>query len=196
MVDSDFNLLEYLRIIMFAATIGTLIAIILFPTFVNIWSRVISKLELTGSLPKLISSVTIAQLKNTRHYIRKPSFRLAQYRYLGVSKRFIFLNIVVTAIYTVGVLSALYAAYLVPELQMTASQSSGLINGIATILLTIFIDPQVGLITDRAINNETYRDQLGKIYTMLMVSRFLGTLLAQVLLLPAAYLISMLIKLI
>lgn len=195
-INPSFDVLSYLRIIMFAASIGTIIAIILFPTFVNLWGRVISRLELTGSLPKLLSSVTIGQLKNTRHYFRKPSLSIKQFRYLGIPKRFIFLNIVVTAIYTVGVLSSLYAAFLVPELSTTASQSSGLINGIATILLTIFIDPQIGLITDRAINNVNYRDQLGRIYVMLMVSRFMGTLLGQLLIVPAALVISFVVKLI
>ncbi|RCX21443.1 uncharacterized protein DUF2837 [Fontibacillus phaseoli] len=193
--DPAFNVLGYLRIILIASSVGTIIAIFLFPTFVILWERVISKLEVAGSLPRLISSVTIGQLKNTRHYLRKPSFRLSQFKVLGISKRFIILNIFVTAIYTVGVLSSLYAAHLVPELSTTASQSSGLINGIATILLTIFIDPQVGLITDRAINDKLYRDQLGKIYVLLMVSRLMGTLFAQVLLLPAAYFISFIIKL-
>lgn len=192
--DSSFNVLGNFRVLLLSATIGTLLAILLFPTFVNIWGRVISRLELAGSLPNLISSVTIAQLKNTKYYVKKPTINLSQYRYLGISKRFIVLNILVTAIYTVGVLSSLYAAYLVPELRLTASQSSGLINGIATILLTIFIDPQIGLITDKAMNNEIYRDQLGKIYNVLMLSRLLGTLLAQALLLPASMLIATVIK--
>ncbi|GAA0134009.1 lipid II flippase Amj family protein [Paenibacillus sp. YSY-4.3] len=194
--DPSFNVLQYLRIILIAASVGTFLAIVLFPTFVNIWGRVISKLEVAGSLPRLISSVTIAQLRNTKRYITKPTFRLREFRYLGISKRFILLNIIVTAIYTVGVLSSLYAAHLVPELSTTASQSSGLINGIATILLTIFIDPQVGLITDRALNQEKYKEQLGKIYMLLMTSRFLGTLAAQTLLLPASYFICKVIQLI
>ncbi|MFD3258186.1 lipid II flippase Amj family protein [Paenibacillus lentus] len=195
-IDPTFNVLGYLRIILISASVGTFAGIILFPTFVNIWARVIAKLEIAGSLPRLISSVTITQLRNTKHYIKKPTFRLREFRYLGISKRFILLNIIVTAIYTVGVLASLYAAHLVPELSTMASQSSGLINGIATILLTIFIDPQVGLITDRAINHEAYRERLGKIYMALMVSRFLGTLAAQAILLPASYLICMVIKLI
>lgn len=193
--DPAFNVLGYMRIILISSSIGTLIAMILFPTFVVLWGRVIAKLEIAGSLPRLISSVTIGQLRNTRYYLRKPTFRLHQFRYLGISKRFIILNILVTAIYTVGVLSSLYAAHLVPELSTTASQSSGLINGIATILLTIFIDPQVGLITDRAIHNEAYRDRLGKIYILLMGSRLLGTVLAQLIILPAAYFIAFVIKL-
>ncbi|MDO3410513.1 DUF2837 family protein [Saccharibacillus sp. CPCC 101409] len=195
-INASFDLLGNMRIILLAASLGTLIAMLLFPTFVLLWGRVIAKLEVAGSLPKLVTSVTVGQLRNTRHYIRKPSLKLSEFRILGISKRFIAINVIVTAVYTVGVLSALYASHLIPELATTASQSSGLINGVATILLTVFIDPQIGLITDKALNDETYRDRLGKIYVLLMASRLAGTLLAQLLLLPAAYFIVFMIKLI
>ncbi|UJF32961.1 lipid II flippase Amj family protein [Paenibacillus hexagrammi] len=191
----SFDLLESLRVIMFASSIGTIVAIALFPTFVHISGRVISKLEVAGSIPKLITSVTVDQLKNTKHYIKKPSIKqLRQFRYLDVPKRFILLNVIVTAFYTVGVLASLYAAHLLPDHTATASQASGLINGIATILLTLFIDPQLGLITDKALRDDKYKDQLGKVYVLLMTSRFFGTLLAQFVLLPSAYLISVVVK--
>ncbi len=193
---SEFPLDNYLRIIMLASSLGTLIAIAVFPTFVGLSGRVISKLELEGSIPKLLSSVTVGQLKNTRKYIKRPRFHLPGFRYLGIPKRFIVMNIFVTAFYTVGVLSSLYAAKLVPELSTAASQASGLINGLATILLTVFIDPQLGIITHKATESELYRDQLGKIYMLLMGSRFLGTLLGQLALYPAAYLISEIVRLI
>ncbi|GGF71183.1 membrane protein [Paenibacillus albidus] len=191
----SFPLLNYLKIIMLASSLGTLIAIAIFPTFVGLFERVISRLEIEGSIPKLLTSVTIGQLKNTRKYIRKPKLSLYYFRYLGIPKRFIVMNIFVTAFYTVGVLSSLYAAHLVPEFSTTASQASGLINGMATILLTVFIDPQLGIITHKATENREYRSQLGKIYVVLMGSRFLGTLLGQLMLVPAAGFISMLVKL-
>lgn len=192
----DFPLINYLRIIMLASSLGTLIAIAIFPTFVGLFGRVISKLEVEGSIPKLLTSVTIGQLKNTRKYIKKPKIKLPSFRYLGIPKRFIIMNIFVTAFYTVGVLSSLYAAHLSPQFSTTASQASGLINGLATILLTIFIDPQLGIITHKATEHLEYRDQLGKIYVLLMGARFLGTLLGQLVLEPAAYFISWLVQLI
>ncbi|RTE07119.1 lipid II flippase Amj family protein [Paenibacillus whitsoniae] len=192
---TEFDLLEFLRISLFASSIGTIIGIALFPSCIHLSARVIARLEVTGSIPKLISSVTVQQLKNTTKYIRKPKFRISEFRYLGVSKRFLFINIVVTAFYSVGVLASLYAAHLLPDHATTASQASGLINGVATILLTIFIDPQLGLITDKALHDEKRRDQLGKIYALLMTTRFLGTLLAQVFLVPSALFIGWIVKL-
>ncbi|WP_178024688.1 lipid II flippase Amj family protein [uncultured Paenibacillus sp.] len=190
----DFQVMDTLRIILLAGSAGTLLAMFLFPTCVNLFERVIAKLEVAGSLPKLVTSVSVTQLKNARHYFRKPSLRLRSFRLLGVPKRFVLLNIAVTAIYTVGVLASLYAAYLVPALSTTASQTSGIINGVATILLTIFIDPQLGLITERALHQEESRQQLGRIYILLMGARFLGTLVAQAIILPAAHLIAVAVQ--
>ncbi|NGM83440.1 DUF2837 family protein [Paenibacillus sp. 7124] len=193
--DSSFHLENYLRIILLGGSLGTLIAIGLFPTFIGLFGRIIAKLEVQGSIPKLLASVTIGQLKNTRKYVRRPKIGLYYFRYLDVPKRLIVLNIFVTAFYTVGVMSSLYAAHLVPQFSTTASQASGIINGMATILLTIFIDPQLGLITDKATSSPEHRSQLGKVYVLLMVSRFLGTLLGQFVLEPAAHLITLIVRL-
>ncbi|MFD0674900.1 lipid II flippase Amj family protein [Cohnella sp. GCM10027633] len=192
----SFQLLNQLRIVILASSVGTLLAIALFPTFVRLFARVIAHFEIAGSIPKLISSVSISQLKNSKRYMRLPRLKLSQYRYLGISKKFIIINILVTAFYTVGVLASLYAAHLLPEFSMSASQASGIINGIATILLTLFIDPQLGLITDKALNNEEHRNQLGKIYVLLMTTRFVGTMIAQLLFIPAAYFITYIVKVI
>ena len=53
---------------------------------------------------------------------------------------------IITAIYTIGVLSALYASLLAPDRASTAIMASGLINGAATILLVIFIDPKISVL--------------------------------------------------
>lgn len=190
----DFDVMKVLRLILLSGSVGTVIAIALFPTFVNLFGRVISKLEVVGSLPKLMTSVTFSQLRNTKHYLQRPSFHLRQFRYLGIPKRFIILNILVTAFYSVGVLASLYAAHLSPELSTTASQASGIINGMATILLTVFIDPQLGVITERALHHEESKQQLWKIYMLLMVSRFFGTMLAQTIIVPAAFLIGFVVQ--
>jgi len=189
-----FDLLRHYRIVLLGASVGTLLAIALFPTFVHLFGRIISRLEIAGSLPKLVASVSIGQLRNPKRFFRAPRLRISQYRYLGISKKFILLNAVVTAFYSIGVLSSLYAMYLFPEYGATASQASGFINGIATILLTVFIDPQMGLITDKALNDDRRKDQLGKIYVLMMTTRFMGTMLAQLVLVPSALLIGGIIQ--
>jgi len=61
------------------------------------------------------------------------------------------LNVVAMALWTLGVFASLYAGYLKPELRVTCSDLSSVINGIATILMFVFIDPQVSVITDDVI---------------------------------------------
>ncbi|GAB0168131.1 hypothetical protein LSPCS325_15680 [Lysinibacillus sp. CTST325] len=95
-------------------------------------------------------------------------------------------NVVITAIYTIGVLSALYASLLVPERSNTAVMSSGLINGVATMLLIIFIDPKISILADDVINQRGSYLSLKRASVMMMGSRLLGTFLAQLLFIPGA----------
>ncbi len=93
---------------------------------------------------------------------------------------------VVTSIYTIGVLSALYAALLAPERASTAIMASGLINGIATILLVVFVDPKISVMADDVINKRGDYLKLRNVSLMMVSSRLLGTLLAQLLFIPGA----------
>jgi hypothetical protein len=143
----------------------------------------------------ILSSVSIQKLKNARFHLRAPKLEmLFRLRIGGIPKRLVVLNILVTAIYTIGVLAALLASTFSVDYSTAASQSSGLINGLATILLTILIDPQIGLLTDKVLKGEKEQATLNKVFGLLMMSRFLGTILAQLLLIPAAYWISWMVK--
>lgn len=100
----------------------------------------------------------------------------------------------ITAIYTIGVLSALYASIIAPERSATATMASGLINGIATILLTIFIDPKISILADDVVNQRGSYNSLKGVSLMMVTSRLLGTILAQLLLIPGAEYIAWLTK--
>ena len=73
--------------------------------------------------------------------------------------------------------------------------SFGLINGFATILLTVLLDPRIALLTERALQSEEGAEAMSKMYAWLMISRLFGTLLAQLLFIPGAYWITWIIKL-
>ena len=103
-----------------------------------------------------------------------------------IPKRLFLINMVVTSIYTIGVLSALYAALLTPERASTAIMASGLINGIATILLVVFVDPKISVMADDVINKRGDYLKLKNVSLMMVSSRLLGTLLAQLLFIPGA----------
>ncbi|MNO80114.1 hypothetical protein D3C76_713060 [compost metagenome] len=194
--NEDYHLMDQFRIIIGAAALGTFTALLLFPSAVLLSSRVISHLEVAGSIPQMIrSSVSFQKINNARYHLRFPQLSmLSRLRIGGIPKRLVVLNCLVTAIYTIGVLAALLASTLTTEYSTAALQSSGLINGMATILLTILIDPQIGLITDKVLRGERKVATLNKVFGLLMVSRLVGTVLAQVLLEPAAYWIKWMVS--
>lgn len=194
--NQEYNLIEQFRFIIVAATVGTFTALLLFPSAVLLSSRIISNLEAAGSIPRMIrSSASLHKIKNARYHLRFPKlWMLSQLRNGGISKRLVLLNGLVTAIYTIGVLAALLASTLTAEYTIAASQASGLINGMATILLTILIDPQIGLITDKVLRGDKEVAALKKVFGLLMISRLFGTVLAQVLLLPAAHWIKWMVS--
>jgi hypothetical protein len=95
-------------------------------------------------------------------------------------------NTVAMAIWTVGVFSALYAGYLRPELRLTSSQLSSVVNGVATILMFGFVDPYLSVLTDDVAGGRLDEPYYRRSIVWLTGSRLAGTVLAQVLLVPAA----------
>lgn len=182
-----------IRKVIFASTIGTLIGIILIPTFLRVFEVGVRRLEVTGSVPSLV--VDALQLNNIKQIIKsatRPSkTMLERLRYREIPKRLLFLNILVTGIYTIGVLAANYSAILVTEQhRLAAAGSSGMINGVATILLTLFIDPKSAIITDQALRGKRQYGDVKALVVLLISTKIIGTLLGQVLFLPAAKVIA------
>ncbi|MCI4060898.1 lipid II flippase Amj family protein, partial [Bacillus cereus] len=71
----------------------------------------------------------------------------------GIQKIIMLITMFATAIYKAGVLSALYASFLIPAFASKATTSSCLINGFATILLTVLLVPRIALLTERALQS-------------------------------------------
>jgi hypothetical protein len=98
----------------------------------------------------------------------------------------VILNTVAMAVWSVGVFSALYAGYLRPELRVTASQMSAVVNGLATILMFAFIDPYLSLMTDDVVAGKVEESYFRRSVVWLTGSRLVGTVVAQAILVPAA----------
>ncbi len=189
--------LEYVesqyRILIGASTFGTILGILLLPTFIAIFSRAIIHLsEERGSIPALLKkgfSIEYVR-RGVKHihlprisYIKDINWKLFPYKLF-------FINMLITSIYTIGVLAALYAALLAPDRASTANMASGLINGVATIMLTLFIDPKVSILADDVINQRGSYLSLKGVSVMMVTSRLLGTILAQLLFIPGAQYIA------
>lgn len=78
-------------------------------------------------------------------------------------------------------LATIVGALLIPTFQR--------IYGTATILMFVFIDPQMSVMTDDVIEGRTSEPHFRRAVVWLVGSRLAGTLLAQLILIPAAMLI-------
>ncbi|MEW6172037.1 MAG: lipid II flippase Amj family protein [Bacillota bacterium] len=189
-----------IRLVIVAATLGTILGGLLIPAFVQVFSRAILLFEEIGSVPRLI----IFSLSPRRFYRALKTMRPAAPQTLrkvigersGIPKGFLVLNIVVTGVYTTGVLSALYAGALFPHYRATATLLSGIVNGVAAVLMATAVDPTAAMITDQALRGKREEKDVRQMATYLAVTRFLGTLLAQVIFVPGAILIKFVAQLI
>jgi hypothetical protein len=189
---SAHSLLADFRWLIFSTTVATVIGALLIPTFQRVFSRAVLEFQVHRSVPKLLLRLCFRD--GLSHFRESASLPAAgNLRSLptgpGLSVGTIVLNIVAVALLTVGVFAAIYAGSLNPALRVTSSQLSGFINGLATILMFVIIDPQLSVMTDDVMDGKLSESHFRRVIVWLVGSRLAGTLLAQVLLLPAANLI-------
>ncbi len=184
---------EMFRWLILAASIGTVIGGFLIPTFKQLFTRFVLRFDIDRSIPRvLIHGFSKAGVRHLRHDLKIPSRQNIQHLkdYKQLPKRLIALNTLVVAVLTTGVLSSLNAAYINPALRVTASSLAPIITGLATILLVVFIDPYFSLLTDDVLDGKRSEAYFHKCVFVMVVSRFAGTVLAQLLLNPSAWLIA------
>lgn len=185
--------IDEIRKVILASTVGTMAGIALIPTFLKIFSKAVERLELEGSVPSIvIQALSISNIKRMAKSATIPTWEMiSSIRFRGIPKRLLILNVVITGVYTVGVLSAYYSATMVaPQYRLSVSASSGLINGVASILLSLFIDPKSAIITDQAMRGDRPYTDVKALVILLIGTKLAGTLLGQALIIPSAEVIA------
>lgn len=181
-----------LRLVLLAATLGTILGAVLMPSFVRLFTRGIFLFERVKSVPKMMAMLLHPRMvKNILSTLKLPKVETMKRvsKTSGVPRKLIFLNFVVTGIWTTGVLSALYAGIVDIAYVRTTANMSGVINGIATILGVLLVDPHVASITDEAARGIRSDEDVKSLSMYLALSRVAGTVLAQLILYPAALVI-------
>jgi hypothetical protein len=181
------------QILMFSATLAAIVGTMLVPTVQRLFTKAIQHFHQNRSIPKLImhvfargglnyikTSVTVPSVEHVKGFKEKSV----------VSLNVIILNVAAQAFLTVGVFASLYAGFIAPEFRVTALSLSAVINGVATILLFVLIDPQLSVMTDDVVEGRISEAQFRRAVVWLAGSRIVGTALAQLLLVPAAMLIA------
>lgn len=177
-----------LRWLLVAATLASLAGLAVIPTFQRLFGRAIEDLGSHRSMPRLLlrgfslsglrdlrASFSVPARENiTRLVLRQAPWNMLVY------------NALASAMLTVGVFASLYAGFLRPELRVTANNLSPVINAVSTVLLLVFIDPYVSLLTDDVIAGRASEAHFRRTLVMLGGSRAAGTIIAQLVLTPAA----------
>ncbi len=175
------------RWIVFAASLGVLAGALLTPTFVQIFDAVIRRFHRNGSLPKSVLAVFLPRYwPKIPALLRWPRLSmLSDISWRRLPKTFLILNCLVASLYTIGVLCSLLAGAYLPHFRATAIQLSGIVNGIATILFTVMVDPSGARITDQAFHGKRPYSDVKSVVFFLLMGKLIGTLvLAQLFLMP------------
>jgi hypothetical protein len=185
-------LLADFRWLLFSASLATLAGALLIPTFQRVFSRAVLDFQTHRSVPKLLLRLCFRD--GLAHFKESASVPVAgNFQSLpsghGLTPGMVALNILAVALWTVGVFAAIYAGSLNPALRVTSSQLSSLVNGLATILMFVVIDPQLSVMTDDVMEGKLSEGNFRRVIVWLVGGRLAGTLVAQILLLPAASLI-------
>lgn len=180
-------------LILFAASVATIAGGLLIPTFQRIGTLAVAHFHSRRSMGRLllrsVSPSGIASVYRSATLPRYATLRtMVAVRDLPVTV--IVLNFAATALWTVGVLSSIYAGIITPELRVTAASLSSLVNGAATILMFVMIDPYLSAMTDDAGAGRIPEGRLRRFIFWMILSRLAGTIAAQVLLFPGAMLIA------
>jgi hypothetical protein len=177
------------RWLLISATLASIVGAFFIPTFQRLFAQYVEAFARYRSMPRILgrlfSPAASAQFRNS---IRAPKWRniTNAYQDAHIPWWVILLNTVAMAAWTVGVFSAFYAPFLRPELRMTSSQLSASINGMATVLMFMFIDPYLSMLTDELVEGKVSDPYFRRSIVWLTGSRIVGTVMAQFLLIPAA----------
>lgn len=180
------------RYIIFASTLGSLIGVLLVPTFIEVFTKILRVFEREGSLLRVFFKMArLRSFGSLYESLRPPSLaKPTSLKKTRLPKGFLIANVVIVGVYTTGVLSTIYSGALIPTYRLTADNLSGIVNAIATLLLVIIVDPTIALVTDQAVHGERSPDDVKVMVWYLVAGKIAGTLLAQLFFLPAAGLVA------
>jgi hypothetical protein len=181
-----------MRLIVAANTVGVVVGAILLPVFLTMFVRGIGAFERLHSIPRaLLRLLDHRVLRDLlAALLHPPKLRLSDFPLASVPRSLLFANTVLYAVYSVGVVAAYYASDIDLHARTTASGLSGLVNGVGTIAFALFIDPTTAFIVDQTVRKERPRSDVTAMIFWLIVSAFVGTILAQIILTPAAHYIA------
>jgi hypothetical protein len=178
------------RMLLLAATVATVLAAFLIPTFQRFAVVSVGAYERKRSMFRLLFTTLSATFwKALRKSLSAP--KLSNFKgmlsFSEVPVSIYVMNAVGTGLISTGVFSALYAGMLAPELRLTAGNLSAAVNMFGTLILFGVVDPHFSFMSDRVVSGEESDARFRRAVTSMTASRIVGTLLGQIILVPGAF---------
>lgn len=180
-----------IRLVILAATVGTLLGAALIPASAEFFVRAIAVFDRAGSVPGMLVTMLFfprraARYAGERGHARPAVREAGRAAEKGLPWLFLVMNVLVTGIFTTGVLSALYAGALYPGYRASATMLASVVNGVAQVLFATVVDPTAARITDQALQGLRAEEDVKRMAYLLAGTRLAGTILAQALFIPSS----------
>lgn len=180
-----------MRIVVVAGSLGILLGAFLLPMFLVMFVRGIGSFERYHSVPRALSRLFDPRvLVSLVRELRPRRLHFGDFPLAVVPPKLLIANTILFAVYAIGVVAAYYASVIDLDARTTATGLSGLVNGVGTVAFSLFVDPTTALVVDHTVHGERPRRDVTAMIFWLVVTAFVGTLLAQLILYPAAYYIA------
>ncbi len=195
---SSSNLKGIFNLIIVVSGIATVFGALLIPTFQRIFYRGVLRFSIDKSIPKLIiRSFSKTGINYMRECVAIPvKTNITKFNYKKIPTKIIIFNLIAVSLITVGSLAPIYAGNIAPDLRATCITLSSIINGVATVLMSIFIDPQLSIMTDEVIEGKCSEEDFRTCVVAMVGSKSIGTFASLFLLIPTSYLIVFIAKII
>lgn len=181
-----------LRFVILGATLGTVVGMFSIPSFVTSFSNAIKSFGETGSVFKVIFLFLASMFKPGSGILRfrmssRETLRKLISRKMVIPKAFLYWNLASYSLWTVNVLSGLYAGALYPEFRSTAVLMASIVGNASIVVSVMMVDPVLARVTDDVARGVREEIELKQIVFFLAISNLLGTLLSQAIFEPVAW---------
>jgi len=191
-----FKLEDSFRAIIGGASLGAFLGFLLLPTFVEIINQAVRQMQRHGSIPNvLLRCMLPSNWPTILGCLRPPSMLgVGMADFKRIPSFFLVGNVLVLSIHTMGTFAAICAgAYLRGTNESAAAAAtllSSVVNGVATITLSLVVDPTSSRITDQCRLEKRPLADIKATAVFLLLGMLLGTLLSQVFFTPARLVIQ------
>jgi hypothetical protein len=183
------------RQVLGGASLGAFFGLLLLPTFVEVINQAVYQLQQRGSIPAvLLRCLHPASWPAILKCLRPPGLLGVRLQDMGkVPRPFLIGNVIVLAVHSVGTMAAIHAGAQLHDNRAAASAAtllSSVVNGVATIMLGLVVDPTLARITDQCKNEKRPSLHIKVAAVFLLSGMLVGTILSQVVFTPASWLIQ------